>query len=115
MYGYIENEQKSSAKTDKTKEKVSVKVNQNSDWMVLEGIKNTTMTPQAFILAEIIEQFWDSLDFKEEPWCPAVSPYGEVVWSSNVNYKSISFNPYRSKLSTLVKTEMKKLPAIKQE
>lgn len=45
MYGYIENAQKSSAKTDKTKEKASVKVNQNSDWMVLEGIKNTAMTP----------------------------------------------------------------------
>lgn len=45
MYGYIENAQKSNVKVENSKEKASVKVNQTSDWMVLEGIKNTSMTP----------------------------------------------------------------------
>jgi hypothetical protein len=83
--------------------------------MVLEGIKNTPITQETYILAEQIERFWDSLDFKDEPWCPAISPYGEVVWSSNVNYKSINFNPYRAKLTNLVRSEQKNLPQITQD
>lgn len=108
MYGYIEKAQLSNSK----QEKPDLKMSQNSDWMVLEGIKNTPIVPQAYVLIEHIEKFWDCLNFKEEAWCPAISPYGEVVWSSNVNFKSISFNPYRAKLANMIKSELKAMPQI---
>lgn len=31
--------------------------------MVLEGIKNTPIVQETYVLAEEIESFWDSLDF----------------------------------------------------
>lgn len=64
------------------------------------------------MLIEHIDKFWDCLNFKDEAWCPAISPYGEVVWSSNVNFKSISFNPYRAKLTNLIRNELKTMPQI---
>ncbi len=38
MYGYIENAKK---KADKKEVKPKLKVTENSDWMVLEGVNNT--------------------------------------------------------------------------
>lgn len=102
---------------DKGKEKdtKNLKSNQTCDWMILEGIRNTPIDPANYMLAENIEAYWDSLDFKFEPFCPAVSPYGEVVWSSNVNYKSITFNPYRSTLTNIIRTSTNKVPNITLE
>lgn len=51
LYGYIENYSKKTAAEKKAIERKKLKNEQTSDWMVLEGIKNSPITPYSFILA----------------------------------------------------------------
>ena len=87
----------------------------NSDWMVLEAVHNVPMTVPHLVLLEHLEWFWASMNFREEPWLPSVSPFGEVIWSSNINNKSIDFNPYKLQLTNIIKGEAANLPAIQEQ
>jgi hypothetical protein len=89
----------------KKKKKQVAKDEQVSDWMVLEGMKNCPINSYNLVLLEYIERYWNSLDFKAEPWSPSISPFGEVLWSSNINEKSMSFNPYKPKLTSIVNSQ----------
>ena len=89
MYGYIQkntqSKDKKNGRKKKEKERGVSKCEQVSDWMVLEGLRNSPIQPYSYVLLEHIEKYWSSLDFKAEPWCPSISPFGQVIWSSNIN------------------------------
>jgi len=74
MYAYIV---KNTQKYGKKKQKKQLEKNEQvSDWMVLEGMKNSPINNFNLVLMKHIERFWNSLDFKTEPWSPSISPFG---------------------------------------
>lgn len=68
------------------------------DWMVVEAVVNSGVKDEDLQLVGKLCEFWQGMHFPDEEWMPSVSPFGEVTWSSTVNYSSIDYCPYKEAL-----------------
>lgn len=113
LYAFVEK----MSEAPMTKKKALKKSNElgRNDWMALEGIKNSDMGTENAVLIEDILEYWAGLNCKEDNYVPAISPFGEVVWSSTINERTINYCPHSEILKTMIENKAYFMPKIEPD
>lgn len=69
--------------------------------MALEAMHCVNISEAEYPLIERFLKYWGSLNYREEIFLPAISPFGEVAWSSAINQKAVQFCPHSATLNVI--------------